>query len=143
MSPLLHPSEIVLWSFHIASKMNLFLTLLALTGAAFAADCHTEKPFAQECVTYYGGGGCNNPVGSYRPTCEGNCFVAVRFLPPQLDHIISDRIVCRILTVLIHKAGDSRPPNAMHTPTRNARMKSSTLVPRDPGPATRLLGRRA
>ncbi|KAH8730670.1 hypothetical protein GQ44DRAFT_599870, partial [Phaeosphaeriaceae sp. PMI808] len=27
-----------------------------------------------QCVTYYSGGGCSGALGSYKPTCEGNCF---------------------------------------------------------------------
>lgn len=27
-----------------------------------------------ECVTYYSGQNCQNPEGSYVPTCKGNCF---------------------------------------------------------------------
>ena len=27
-----------------------------------------------ECVTYYSGQNCQNPEGSYIPTCGGNCF---------------------------------------------------------------------
>ncbi|PTU22035.1 hypothetical protein P175DRAFT_0500890 [Aspergillus ochraceoroseus IBT 24754] len=27
-----------------------------------------------ECVTYYGGANCDSPLGSFKPTCQGNCF---------------------------------------------------------------------
>ncbi|KAJ6534101.1 hypothetical protein B0H19DRAFT_866428, partial [Mycena capillaripes] len=42
---------------------------------AFAKDCITNIG-QEECVAYYRGSGCESPgkLGSYVPTCGGNCF---------------------------------------------------------------------
>jgi hypothetical protein len=54
------------------------LTLLfSIAGLSLAKPCNDNNPGANECVRYYGGGGCNNELGNYTPTCQGNCFVYV------------------------------------------------------------------
>ena len=34
----------------------------------------------QACVTYFGSKGCQDPLGSYHPTCNGNCFQYDNFM---------------------------------------------------------------
>jgi hypothetical protein len=44
--------------------------LVASASAALAGSCSLDS----ECVVYYSDGNCQNELGSYRPTCGGNCF---------------------------------------------------------------------
>jgi hypothetical protein len=59
--------------------MVAFSTLLALPIALLAgqvvAQCALPGAVNGQCVTLYNSEDCNGPViGSYKPTCEGNCF---------------------------------------------------------------------
>ena len=67
-------------------KSLLFLVLsFALTHPRGEADKELSTPrleprgFCIEsgsrvCITYFGGDNCNDPLDSYSPTCNGNCF---------------------------------------------------------------------
>ena len=52
------------------------LILAAILPVAFAADCQNSGGVANgECVKFYGNSECKgSPIGSYKPTCGGNCF---------------------------------------------------------------------
>ncbi|EJF64324.1 hypothetical protein BD309DRAFT_304413 [Dichomitus squalens] len=54
------------------------LVLAAMLPAAFAENCQNTGGVANgECVKYYSNDQCKGDViGSYKPTCEGNCFQA-------------------------------------------------------------------
>lgn len=49
--------------------------LSILVHFAFAKDCSIQIG-TEECIAFYRGGGCESPglLGSYTPTCGGNCF---------------------------------------------------------------------
>jgi len=59
-------------------KFQVALTTLVLIGEALAADCNSgASPGTANgaCVRFYGGAGCGGSgIGSYKPTCGGNCF---------------------------------------------------------------------
>ena len=52
------------------------LMLVALLPAVFAENCQNSGGVANgECVKFYGNSECKgSPIGSYKPTCGGNCF---------------------------------------------------------------------
>ena len=52
------------------------LILAALIPTALAENCQNTGGVANgECVKYYSNSQCKgDPIGSYKPTCGGNCF---------------------------------------------------------------------
>ena len=54
------------------------VVLAAMLPAALAANCQNSGGVANgECVKYYSNDQCKGDVvGSYKPTCEGNCYQA-------------------------------------------------------------------
>ena len=58
-------------------QLRPFIVILALSASGLAADCVTgASPGTAngECVGFYLGGSCTGEIGSYKPTCAGNCF---------------------------------------------------------------------
>ena len=56
-------------------QLRPFIVILALSASGLAADCVTgASPANGECVGFYLGGSCTGEIGSYKPTCSGNCF---------------------------------------------------------------------
>ena len=55
-----------------------FVVLAAMLPTALAANCQNSGGVANgECVKYYSNDQCKGDVvGSYKPTCEGNCYQA-------------------------------------------------------------------
>jgi hypothetical protein len=57
--------------------MQIIFILTSLVALAFAKDCNTGSAAGTangECVGFYSGGSCTGELGSFQPTCEGNCF---------------------------------------------------------------------
>ncbi|EJF64338.1 hypothetical protein BD309DRAFT_979930 [Dichomitus squalens] len=52
------------------------LVLAAMLPTTFAANCQNSGGVANgECVKFYSNDQCKgDPIGSFKPTCEGNCF---------------------------------------------------------------------
>ena len=50
--------------------------LAVMLPVSLAANCENTGGIANgECVKYYSNSQCKgDPIGSYKPTCEGNCF---------------------------------------------------------------------
>ena len=59
-------------------KFQVALTTVAFAAGALAASCGHGRPgtLNGECVRFFSGSGCGGgtEIGSYRPTCEGNCY---------------------------------------------------------------------
>ncbi|KAJ7923636.1 hypothetical protein B0H13DRAFT_1979720 [Mycena leptocephala] len=64
----------------------VFFSLLAHVHLALSGNCRSGIG-EDECVAYYQGNNCNGDVelGSYVPTCEGNCFQYSSFDSLQLS----------------------------------------------------------
>lgn len=86
--------------------------IVSLASAAFAANCG-NGPYAP-CVSVYRGTGCQsfNLQTSYRPTCEGNCYVFPVSLKMQYFYysllICNSSIPCRLMAALLRMLTASR-----------------------------------
>ncbi|KAK6330342.1 hypothetical protein TWF696_003438 [Orbilia brochopaga] len=59
--------------------ISFILPIFALAVTVYSRDCQNAPGVANgACVTYYDGCG-GRKLGSYKPTCEGNCFRYDRF----------------------------------------------------------------
>ena len=69
-------SSLLLFQVLDAARFLTSLVLAAILPVAFAADCQNSGGVANgECVKFYGNSECKgSPIGSYKPTCGGNCF---------------------------------------------------------------------
>jgi hypothetical protein len=55
--------------------LNCVVPLVLQATRVYSQDCGIPGIVGGECVIYYGGSGCYSPMlGSFRPTCQGNCF---------------------------------------------------------------------